>query len=62
MRQPATEPASAAVLAQGVRAFDFVSDGSVVYSDGSAVYRLPANGGPAAKILASENIECIAAL
>jgi hypothetical protein len=62
MRQPAADPTKAAALARGVRSFDFATDGSVIYSDGSAVYRMPANGGTAAKILAGENIDCIAAL
>jgi len=62
MRQPAADPATATALAQGVRSFDFANDGSLIYSDGLAVYRMPANGGNSAKILAGENIDCIATL
>jgi len=62
MRQSAAGPAKAIALAHGVLAFDFATDGSVIYSDGLAVYRIPANSGHSAKILAGENIDCIAAL
>ena len=62
MRQPAADPAKAVALVQGVRAFDLAGDGSVIYSDGFDVYRMPANGGAAAKIFTGENIDCLAAL
>ena len=62
MRQPAQGAAEAETIASGVRSFDLSSDGSLIYSDGFDVYRIPADHGPAAKILAGENIDLIAAL
>jgi hypothetical protein len=49
-------------VAEGVRSFDFTPDGSVIYCTGFEVYRIPAQGGAAAKVMAVENIDCIAAL
>jgi len=49
-------------LAEGVLSFDLATDGSIVYSNGFDVYRIPANGEPAAKILEGTSIELLAAL
>jgi hypothetical protein len=62
MRQPAAGPEKAEMIAESARSFDLASDGSVIYSNGFDVYRMPTNGGPAAKILAVENIDFIAAV
>jgi hypothetical protein len=47
------------VLAKGVLSFDLAKDGSVIYSNGSAIYRLPA-GGRAERIFAGSLIEQVA--
>lgn len=52
----------AGILAEGVRSFDFASNGSILYSNGFDVYRLPAEGGPAVKILAADNIDSLTVL
>ncbi len=62
MRQTAAVMEKAEVLAENVRAFDLASDGSVLYSNGFEVYRMPADGGGATKVLSGEPIDCFAAL
>lgn len=62
MRQTTAGPERAETIAEGARAFDLASDGSVIYSNGFDVYRVPAQGGPAAKILTVENIDFLTAL
>lgn len=62
MRQTETGPDAAETLAKGVRSFDFAGDGSILYSDGWDVYRMPPGGGAGRKVLSVENIEFLAAL
>ncbi len=62
MRHAGAGPEEADTIAEGVRSFDLAADGSVVYCDGFAVHRIPAGGGAAAKVLAGENIDFIAAV
>ena len=62
MRQTPQSAGQAEMVADGVLSFDLGADGSVVYSDGFDVYRIPATGEPAAKILAGAGVELIAAL
>jgi hypothetical protein len=51
------------VLAKGVLSFDLARDGSVLYSNGSAVHRLePANGNRAERRLVGTMIEQVAAI
>jgi hypothetical protein len=59
MRQKAAEVET---IAEGALSFDIAHDGAVIYSNGSAVFRVPANGGPAVKILSGAGIDLIAAL
>ena len=53
MRQTPHRAGAPETVADGVMSFDLAADGSVVYSDGFDVYRKPASGEPAAKILAN---------
>ena len=62
MRQTETGWEKAETIAEGVRAFDFAADGSIIYSNGFDVYRKPAGDGSAEKIMAGDNIEVLAAL
>ena len=50
------------VLATNVLSFDIAADGSLLYSNGSSVQRIPPGGGHAEKVLAGSMIEQIAAL
>jgi hypothetical protein len=60
MRQtPGAEPET---IAEHALSFDLADDGSVIYSSGSEVYRIPPNGAPAAKIMSGVGIDLIAAL
>jgi hypothetical protein len=52
----------AETIAQSALSFDLAGDGSVIYSNGLAVYQIPPNGGPAAKVLSGAGIDLIAAL
>lgn len=61
MRQPAGS-ASVETVAKSVRMFDLAPDGSVIYSNGVDIYRLPANGGSASKVFSQANIEVLVAL
>ena len=54
--------AQAETIAQGAQSFDIGSDGSLLYSDGVSVYRVPENGGPAAKVLSGVPVDLLAAL
>lgn len=58
----APEAEKAETIAAGVLSFDLAGDGSVIYSNGIDVHRIPANGGPASKILAGATIDLVAAL
>jgi hypothetical protein len=62
MRQTPESPENVETIAESALSFDLADDGSVIYSNGFDVFRIPANGEPAAKILAGENIDLIAAL
>jgi hypothetical protein len=50
------------VLAKGVLSFDLAADGSVLYSNGSAVYRLDHGAARADRLLVGAMIEQVAAL
>ncbi len=52
----------AETIAESALSFDLAIDGSVIYSNGLDVYRIPPNGGPAAKVLSGAGIDLIAAL
>jgi len=60
MRQKAARQAE--TIAESARSFDLADDGSVIYSNGFDVYRIPPDGGPAAKILSGVSIDLVAAL
>jgi len=62
MRQAPEDAEKVETLAEGAVSFDLAGDGSVIYSNGSDVFRIPANGEPAAKILAGASIDLVAAL
>jgi hypothetical protein len=49
-------------VASNAVAFDLAGDGSLIYSTGWEVYRIPAAGQPATKILAGTNLDLVAAL
>ena len=61
MRRPPAA-AEAQPIAEGARSFDLAGDGSVIYSDGRDVFRIPPNGASAAKVLAASGIDLVAAL
>jgi hypothetical protein len=61
MRQPPAASEKAETIAEGALAFDLAADGSVIYSNGPSVYRIPPAGAPA-KILEASGIDLIAAL
>uniref|UniRef100_Q020R7 Uncharacterized protein n=1 Tax=Solibacter usitatus (strain Ellin6076) TaxID=234267 RepID=Q020R7_SOLUE len=61
MRQP-PGAAEAQTIAEGALSFDLAADGSVIYSTGIDVFRIPPNGAPAARILAAVGIDLVAAL
>jgi hypothetical protein len=48
------------LVAKGVLSFDLAADGSVVYSNGSAVHRVPADGGRRERVLVGTMIEQVA--
>ena len=50
------------VLAKGVLSFDIAGDGSVLYSNGSAIHRIVAGGGQSERILVGRMIEQVTAL
>jgi hypothetical protein len=50
------------VLAKSVLSFDLAGDGSVVYTNGSAVHRIPPGGGSTERIAVGKMIEQVAAL
>jgi hypothetical protein len=50
------------VLAKGVLSFDMARDGSLLYSNGSAIHRIGAGGGQAERILVGKMIEQVTAL
>jgi len=50
------------VLAKGVLSYDLAEDGTVFYSNGSAIHRIPPSGGPAERILVGKMIEQVTAL
>jgi hypothetical protein len=50
------------VLAKGVVSFDIAGDGSLLYSNGSAIHRIGACGGQAERILVGKMIEQVTAL
>jgi hypothetical protein len=60
MRQKAAEEAE--TIAECALSYDIADDGAVIYSNGSDIYKIPANGGPPAKILSGAAIDLIAAL
>ena len=62
MRQTPQATGEPETIADGVLSFDLAADGSVIYSDGFDVYRKPATGAPAAKILEGARVEFVAAL
>jgi hypothetical protein len=62
MRQVTANTEDAEVLAHCVRSFDLLADGSVIYSNGFDVFKIPARGGSPTKIHAGAHIEFIAAL
>jgi hypothetical protein len=49
-------------LAKSVLSFDIAADGSVLYSNGSSIHRLPPSGGKAERVLVGAMIEQVAAL
>jgi hypothetical protein len=49
-------------LAKGVLSFDIAEDGSLLYSNGSAIHRISASGGHAERILVGRMIEQVTAL
>lgn len=55
-------PQGKQVLAKGVLSFDVASDGSILYSNGSSVHRLPADNARPERILVGSMIEQIAAV
>jgi hypothetical protein len=50
------------VVAKSVLSFDVAADGSLIYSNGSAIHRIAAGGGGAERILVGAMIEQVAAL
>jgi hypothetical protein len=50
------------VLAKGVLSFDLAEDGSLLYSNGSAIHRLAPEGGQAERVLVGKMIEQVTAL
>jgi hypothetical protein len=62
MRQPPETAQEVETIADGVLSFDLAGDGAIIYSNGRDVYRRPANGGPATKILTDTHIDLVAAL
>ena len=50
------------VLAKGVLSFDIAEDGSLLYSNGSAIHRIAPGGGQAERILVGRMIEQVTAL
>ncbi len=50
------------VLTANVLSFDIATDGSLLYSNGSAVHRIPPGGGHAERVLVGTMIEQVAAL
>jgi hypothetical protein len=60
MRQKPTLDAE--TIAEGAQSFDLSGDGSVIYSNGVDIYRLPPDGGSAEKMLSGAGIDLIAAL
>ena len=60
VRKPANGRAE--MLAKSVLSFDIAADGSVLYSNGSAVHRIGPRGGRAERVLVGKMIEQVAAL
>ena len=50
------------VVAEGVLSFDIAADGSVLYSNGSAVHRIESDAGRSERLLVGQMIEQVAAL
>jgi hypothetical protein len=50
------------VLAKSVLSFDLAADGSVIYSNGSAIHRIAPAGGSRERIAVGSMIEQVAAL
>ena len=63
-RRPGNAGGAADVMAKGVLSFDITAAGDIVYSNGSAIYRLPARGaaGKPERVIKSNLIEHVAAL
>ncbi len=57
-----TQSSTAEVLAKSVLSFDLAADGSLVYSNGSAIHRIAADGGPSERVVVGSLIEQVAAL
>ena len=53
---------SSEVLAKNVLSFDLTSDGSIFYSNGSAIFHIPPQGNRGAKIHDAKMIEQVVAL
>ena len=64
MRRPGNAGGAADVVAKGVLSFDITAAGDIVYSNGSAIYRLPVRGaaGKPERVIKSNLIEQVAAL
>ncbi len=62
MRRPEGSTTTPETIADNVQAYDLASDGSVVYTNGSDVYRVTPGSGRANKLLTGTDIDLIATL